>query len=355
MIRDRESRTLSERERSVLRVVVDEYVRLGAPVGSQRVAKIYRESLSSATLRNVMASLEELGYLSQPHTSAGRVPTAAAYRFYVEGLLENRCLSSKESGEIRKRLEAEIDPAELMSKASQILSAYSNNIGIVLSPPISQVCLKHVEFVRLSKRRVLVVLVSHSGLVRHRLIHLGRDFIQAELDQAGRYLVETFAGWSLLEIRRRLVSLVAEEKEAYDQLLKNAVVLGTQALTDEEEETSTESRVFLGGTSSLFERIDAPEFELLHALFRTLEQKTLLVEIINACLKGSADSPAVTIGLQDHIPELGNWALIVSPFNLDSQATGSLGILGPARMEYGHTISLVDYVAKLFGQIVRQG
>jgi heat-inducible transcriptional repressor len=262
-------------------------------------------------------------------------------------------LSPGETEEIKKSLEHESDPGELMNRTSQLLSAHSNSIGIVLSPPISQLVMQHVEFIKLSRYRVLVVLVGKADLVQHRWIQLEEVFSQAELDQAGRYLVENFRGKNLTEIRWELLKLMRKEKALYDRLLKTVTLLGSAAVVNAEEESSEDSQIYLGGTARVIGRLGFAEVDRLVSLLQTFEEKSRLVKIITACLKSQDKSPAVTVGLEDHIPGMGNWSLITSPYSLDNSTVGSLGILGPSRMEYEKAISLVDYVARLFGEILR--
>lgn len=345
--------SLSERSKNVLRALIKEYVRSGRPIGSRLLAKLYEENLSPATLRNVMADLEEAGYLAQPHTSAGRVPTRSGYRLYVETLLGSSEFSVAELDQIRTSLEEETDPSDLMSKTSQLLSLHTNSIGFVLSPPISTVVMKHIEFVRLSNNRVMVILVSEGGLVQHKLIQIRDKLSQSALDQAGRYLIEHFSGMNLTSIRAKLLKQMSREKALYDSLLRNVVLLGCVALAGTDEIAENQQEVYLDGTSRVFHRLDEADFERLFSLLQTLEKKHRLVGIITKCLTEASEGPCVTIGLERHIPGMNNWTLITSLYRIDSQTSGSLGVLGPSRMEYERSISLVDYVAKLFGQILR--
>lgn len=344
---------LSGRSKNVLATLIREFVRVGKPVGSRRLSRIYSENLSPATLRNVMADLEEAGYLMQPHPSAGRIPTRRGYRFYVRSLLRNRSLTSQETGAIREALEEEgTDPEELMNKTSRLLSSYSNSIGIVLSPPMSMAVLRHIEFVKLASERILVILVDSAGLVRHRLIKVDVILSQAELDQASHYLVENFSGRTLLQIRNELAKLMSQERALYSRLLKNVVLLGSAGLISSGDQDDDIAQVYLGGASRIVQRLDTAEIDRLIALLETFEEKDRLIRIITKCIDDSSRSPSVTIGLEDHIPGMRNWALITSPYQYSGyQAGGSLGILGPSRMEYERAISLVDFVAKLFGKI----
>jgi heat-inducible transcriptional repressor len=353
MVQKKVPEQLGERARQVLKTLIREHVRVGRPVGSRRLAKLYHEGLSPATLRNVMADLEDAGYLQQPHTSAGRIPTRRGYRFYVQSLLKARKLPETQIEEINKALEEEADPSLLMNRISQLLSALSDNIGIVLSPPVSRIVLKHIEFVRISDHRILVILVDRAGMVQQRTIELTEKLSQAELNQAGKYLVANFAGMTLIEVRAELMRLMSEEKALYDELLKNAILLGSASLSLAEERKETEPLIFLGGTSRVLRRFDISELGRIVSLFQTLEEKNRLIRIITECLKEDSLSPTVTIGLEDHVPDLRHWALVTSTYSYDENSIGSLGVLGPSRMEYDRTISLVDFVAKRFGEILR--
>ncbi len=352
MARKDSTTQLNERAQDVLKVLIQEFVQDGKPVGSRRLAKNYWEKLSSATIRNVMADLEKVGFLTQPHTSAGRVPTAKGYRFYVDSLSDTRQLTTREVDRIKQSLEQETDPGELMSKTSQVLSTLSNNVGFVLAPPISRAAMKHIKFVRIAKRRILVVLVTSSGLVQHRLIRIDQDLPQGELNQAGRYLVAHFEGRTLLEIRLELLRLMMEEKSLYDRMLQNVTLLGTASLVQYEGEENEEAEVYLGSTASMIRKPELADIKKMTVLFETFEEKSRLVKIVTECLKANSSGPTVRIGLEKHLPGMRDWALISSPYLYDQKSMGSLGILGPSRMEYDKAISLVDYVAKLFGKLL---
>ena len=343
---------LDERPRNILRALIQEHVRTGKPIGSRRLANTCREGVSPATIRNVMADLEEMGFLTQPHMSAGRVPTDKGYRFYVDSLLQARGLSTKEANEIKTSLEKEADPGQLMNKTSRLLSALSHNVGFVLAPPLSLAVMKRIEFVKISDQRILVILVTAAGIVQHRLIYLKERLTQADLDEASRYLVAQFEGRDLNQIRDELLHLMSEEKSLYDRMLRNVVLLGSAGLMKEKVDSSSESRVYLGGTTQIMLKPELADVNRMIALFQTFEEKSWLVKIITECLKEDQLGPTVKIGLEKHIPDMRDWALISSPYLYNQQVMGGLGILGPSRMEYEKAISLVDYVAKLFGKIL---
>jgi heat-inducible transcriptional repressor len=351
MLGKQKSADLNDRSRSLLRALIKEHVRTGKPVGSRRLAKIDKQGLSAATIRNVMADLEELGFVTHPHTSAGRVPTDKGYRFYVDSMLHARSLTDREEERIKQSLENETEPAEFMNKASQILSTVSNNLGFVVTPPLSQSVMKHVEFVRISRGRILFILVTQSAQVQHRMIQLSEDMTQADLDQAARYLVEHFEGSSLRQIRDELLKLMSEEKALYDRMLKNVLVLGSAGILQRPDEDEEDSEVYLAGTSEIIKKPELLHISHMVVLFQTFEEKSRLVRIITECLKSEGSGTIVTIGLDKHLPGMRDWALVSSAYPYH-QGTGILGILGPSRMEYEKAIGLVDYMAKLFGKIL---
>ncbi len=344
---------LDERAASLLKALIREFVQTSRPVGSRRLAKIHHEDLSSATIRNVMADLEEMGFVTQPHTSAGRVPTVKGYRFYVDTLTENhQALSDEDIDRIRSGLGSEADPDALMNKTSQLLSSLSNNVGFVLAPPMSLTVMKHLEFVKIAVRRVLVILVSQTGLVQHRLIRVEEELKQSELDQASRYLVRNFEGKTLGEVRDELIKLMSEEKALYDRMLQNVILLGSASLMREGEAGESDAEVYLGGTAKIISQPELADVNRMMTLFQTFEEKSRLVKILTECVRSDQNRPTVTIGLEKHIPGMRDLALISSPYSYAGGGAGTLGILGPSRMEYEKAICLVDYVAKLFGQVL---
>ncbi|HSR69161.1 MAG TPA: heat-inducible transcriptional repressor HrcA [Acidobacteriota bacterium] len=356
MSAQQEVEELSERQRNLLKAVIREYVETGKPVGSRRLTKLDPEGMSAATIRNAMADLEDLGFVTQPHTSAGRVPTAEGYRFYVDSLIEAGPLSRRDLEKIKESLAQESDPGELMDKTSKILSSFSNNLGFVLAPPISSIVIKRIEFIKIAHRRVVVLLVSKSGLVQHRTIQTGEDWEQTELDQAGRYLATHFSGKTLTETRAELLAMMSEEKALYDRMLKNVILLGSAGLMAHEEDDPSEGEVYFGGMSGIMEKPEMADVNRMISLFEAFEEKSRLVQIISQCLRREDPSgPAVTIGLDDSLPaELRDWTIISSPYRSESRIMGGLGVIGPSRMEYEKAISLVDYVAKLVGKLISQ-
>ncbi len=344
---------VSERIREILHWVIATFIVTGKPVGSRTIARHSREQLSAATVRNIMADLEDMGYLHQPHPSAGRVPTDKAYRFYVDYLLKRKDLSASDRDIIDRDLRLDDNAEHLMARTSQVLSRISKNVGIVVSPPISRVALKHIHFTKLTDNRVLIILVSRSGIVQNRIIHHDEDTSQTELDQAARYIVEHFKDRTLIEIRNQIRKMIRKEQALYDKFMRRVILLSTKAFADSDSELDAE--IYLDGTSNL---IKAPEFSDINKmklLFETIEQKSRLAALISQCIESDTQEVRITIGAENALPGIEDCTLITSRYVVDDKTHGSLGILGPTRMEYDRAISLVDYVARLFGRVLETG
>ena len=343
----------NERNREILHWVIATFIMTGKPVGSRRIARHSREQLSAATVRNIMATLEEMGYLHQPHASAGRVPTDKAYRFYVDYLLKRRDISPRDRDMIDRDLRLDDGAEHLMARASQVLSRVSKNMGIVISPPISRVALKHLQFVRLADNRVLVILVSRAGIVQNRVIHYQEEISQTELDQAARYIVENFKDKTLFEIRNQILRMIRKEQALYDKFMQQIIALSTQAFSVTEIQMDAE--IFLDGASNLIKTPEFSDINKMKLLFETIEQKSRLAALISRCIEGDTQEVRITIGAENALQGIEDCTLITSPYAVDEKTHGSLGILGPTRMEYARAISLVDYVARLFGRVLETG
>lgn len=343
----------SERNREILHWVVATFILTGKPVGSRKIARHSREQLSAATVRNIMADLEEMGYLHQPHASAGRVPTDKAYRFYVDYLLKRRGLSQRDRSLIERDLrvdDTDDTPEQLMARASQVLSRVSKNVGIVVSPSISRVSLEHIHFIKLADNRILVILVARSGIVQNRIIHYSEKTTQTELDQAARYIVENFKDRTLHEIRSLILGMIQKEQALYDTFMQQVITLSARAFSD--SESQLDSEVYLDGASNLIKTPEFSDINRMKLLFETIEQKSRLAALISRCIEGDTQEVRIAIGAENALPGIEDCSLIASRYVVDEKTHGSLGILGPTRMEYARAISLVDYVARLFGRVL---
>ena len=342
-----QEKPIDARAEEILKKVIVNYILTGEPVGSRTIAKLSREGLSPASIRNVMADLEEMGFLAQPHTSAGRVPTDKGYRYYVDGLLDPFRLAPRDRALIDESLSRVASEfGEAIEIIPKLLSRLSSQVGCVITPPIRDAVLKHIEFVRLHERRVLCVFVDRSGVVSHRIIEVGEEYAQADLDRAGRYFVEEFAGLVLGEIRSRLVALMAQEKAAFDVLLRNAINLGTLYLNAEQDER----RLVLEGTANIMKHPEFADMDTMRRLFETFEEKHHLVKLLDRCL--DASGVRVVIGSETDDPALGSLALVASPYQADQHSAGIVGLLGPTRMEYERAVALVDYISRLLSSLL---
>ena len=339
---------LDDRRREVLRALIELHVDTGEPVGSENLSRALRRALSPATLRNIMADLEALGYLDHPHTSAGRVPTDEGYRVYVDSLTGPRPLAPGEAERIASELRStEASAEQTMERASHLLSRLSRHVGFVLAPDIARTSFRHVDLVQLGHPRVLVVMVSATGLVTHKVIEVEERLSPSELQACANYLNVHFAGMNLAEIRARLLELMKEEKALYDSLLQNVVALGERAFAPSESEAG----VYLDGTANMISQPGFDDLERMRALFRTFEEKSRLVRILNACIAG--DGIRVLIGHENPDPGLRDLSLVTASCRVEGEPSFGLGVLGSTRMEYAHVVSLVDHVARAVSDVLR--
>jgi heat-inducible transcriptional repressor len=339
---------LSPRAREILQWAISTFVSTGKPVGSRKLARKSRENLSAATVRNIMADLEEMGYLKQPHRSAGRVPTDKAYRLYVDSMVERRELPLRDRQVVDRGMQGDETAGDLMARTSQILSQVSRNVGIVISPPISQVALQNIQFIKLTDKRILVIVVSRSGIVQNRVIHMEEEYPASELEQAARYLTEHFLDKTLLEIIAVVHQMLGADRDLYDSFVQRAIRLSTQAFA--EALVDFRAEVYLDGTSNLTRAPEFSDIKRMRALLETMEQRSRLAGLLNRCVKEDTEEVRITIGAENALSGIEDCTLITSRYIVDEKTQGSLGILGPTRMEYGRAISLVEYVARLVGK-----
>ena len=348
------------RGQTILSAIINEHFVTGEPVGSKTVAEKFANAsgLSSATIRSVMGELEDLGLLEQPHTSAGRVPTDRGYRFFVDNLLGVLSISNDDLHRIGGEFGLNANdlssaPDRLMERTSQLLSALSNNVGIVVSPSLASDRLQHIEFVNLSDNRILVVLVSKPNIVHNRIIRLNVTFSKEELERTANYLNAEFAGKSLSEIRADIIKLMHEEKALFDKLLQTAVILCSQSIENEEDNLG---EVFVDGTSNILKKSDFADLERLRELLSTIGEKSRLIEILNECIARDHSTQGgvqVVIGSENRTPSFQNCTLISAPYRIgNSSAIGTLSVLGPTRIEYARMISIVSYVARVLEKMM---
>jgi heat-inducible transcriptional repressor len=338
---------IGEREREILTAIVETFIATGDPVGSRTLARSNREGLSPATIRNVMADLADAGYLEQPHTSAGRVPSSEAYRYYVDQLTGNASLSQEDQGIIQDSLRGVSDVQEFMERTSHVLSLISHNVGITVAVGGPKNALEHVYFSRLGDQKVLAVLVTRSGLVRDRVLRL--DLPQADLDEAARFINENFRGWTMEAMRAELARRLEQERSEYDRLMKSVEQLYLQGALAADESAQV---VFVEGTSNLV--TGEQDRQRLQALLQTLEEKQKIVELLGAYLDAKQEAVRVVIGLDEALPSMRNLVLIGAPARVGDDVMGSLAVIGPTRIDYQHTMTAVSYIARLFDKILNE-
>lgn len=338
------------RRRAVLATIIQEHLFSGEPVGSHAVADQFAHAAgwSSATIRNVMAELDEFGLLEQPHTSAGRIPTDRGYRYYVDNVISDTPLSRSDLKAIEQIAgvgEVTVRPDRLMERASHVLSELSRNVGIVVWPSIAENRLQHVSFINLPDNRILVALVSTSNIVQDKVIRMDEHFSQEDLDAIARYLNTEFYGKSLRSIRRDILARMKEEKALYDRLLCNAILLCERSLDDEDSATG---EVFIEGAFNILTQPEFTNRERLRELLQTLEEKKRLVKILNECLDGdrAQHEVRVVIGDENVAPSMKRCAVITASYQLNGEVSGTVGVVGPTRIEYGRTMAVVDYLAR---------
>jgi heat-inducible transcriptional repressor len=341
---------LTTRQREILTSIVEQYIATGEPVSSGAIARL--ESLasgpaSSATIRNEMAELADQGLLEQPHTSAGRVPSALAFRLYVEQLnaAQNRRLPGPSAAELHSRIDtslAGIAGAEaLLERTSHVLAVLSSGVGLAMSTASSHDTLEHVHFSRLTERRVLAVVVTRSGMVRDRVLALDRDLATLELETAARFLNENFRGWSMERIRAELARLIETERSTYQQMMEAAQQLWNQTVGA----AAGEQAVFVDGVANL---LGLPEDRArLREMLTALEAKERLIELLNAYVDARQESVRVVFDLEQHAPEMAGLVLIAAPARVAGENLGSIGVIGPKRMNYPSNMSAVAYIAQM--------
>jgi heat-inducible transcriptional repressor len=338
---------LTERDRKILQAIITDYIQTAQPVGSRIVSKKYKMELSPATIRNVMVDLEEMGFLTQPHSSAGRVPTDKAYRFYVDTILNMRRLNPEEKDHIEKGLLLQEDPDinEVMKRASHLLSLLSKQMAVVLAPRFGSKIFRHIEFIKLRDRRILVIIVSQTGEVQNKLIEADEEMTQDELDKHSRYLTEIMGGLSLAQAKLRIVEEMKKEKVLFDKLMYGALQLSQKALEDEGE-----GDLFIEGKANIMQSPEFADMEKMRVLLQAFEEKTKIVKLLDKAL--SAHGIQIFIGAENDLNEMVNCSIVAAPYSRDKYTLGTLGIIGPTRMDYSSIIPIVDYTARLVGKIL---
>jgi heat-inducible transcriptional repressor len=337
---------LNERSQHLLKLLVEHYIRDGQPVGSRTLSRDLGMNLSAATIRNVMADLEELGFVTSPHTSAGRIPTDKGYRFFVDTLLKFQPLEDEKIAAIQTRFgEFSADHKALVAAASQMLSSVTRLAGVVTLPRQSHSALSQIEFVPLSDNRVLAIMVVNGREVQNRIVQLDRHYSADELRRASNYLNQEFGGKELSAVREHLLAQLKETRESLNQVMLDAIhlaqhVVGIPPITGRME-------YVMAGETNLMNFAELSNVEKLRRLFEAFTQQRDILHLLDQSLR--AEGVQIFIGQESGYTILDNCSVVTAPYTLDNEVVGVLGVIGPTRMAYERVIPIVDITAKLLG------
>jgi heat-inducible transcriptional repressor len=335
------------RAKKILHAVVSEYLATGEAVGSQTVTRRYGLEVSAATVRNVMGDLEELGLLRHAHTSGGRIPTDRGLRYYVDTLLRVRSLSTGEKDEIRERIGAvRTDLPEMMQRTSRLLRELSHLTVVVQAPRPDSDVVEHIEFVRLREGQLLAVIASSSGQIQNKLVPSDLSLPASELDRINNYLNSLVSGLTLDQMRARLAAEIESERAAHDQLTARALQLATAAVPA--DGASSIPEVLVDGQSNLLS--GQTDLERAKMMLRTLEEKDLLVRLLDRTL--GAPGICVFIGAEANLADLTDISVVAAPYGSDGKPLGTIGVIGPSRMNYSRVIPLVDFTSEMIGEVL---
>jgi heat-inducible transcriptional repressor len=332
-------RMLDKRAQLLLKTLVERYIAEGQPVGSRTLSRHPGLDLSPATIRNVMSDLEELGFISSPHTSAGRVPTPAGYRFFIDTLLVVKQIDAGTLHQLEDHL-APDNPQRAVQSASLLLSQLTQFAGVVMTPRRRALAFRHIEFLRLSEKRVLLIIVTQDGDVQNRGLFTERDYSPAELVSAANYLNQNYGGQSFEDVRHRLQQELHELKQDMMQLMSAALDAGNRAMSE-----SSEPYVLSGERNLLTVRDLSQDMGRLRQLFELFEHKTTLLQILDLSLRGQGVQ--VFIGGESGVTAPDDVAVVSAPYKVDGEVVGTVGVIGPSRMAYDRVVPVVDVTAKL--------
>lgn len=339
--------TVNVRAQHVLKILVERYIQDGSPIGSKTLAGEYSLGLSPATIRNILADLEDHGYLTSPHTSSGRVPTELGYRFFVNSLLTVKPLDYSEVQNVKAQLDPDLTMPSLLQSASCLLSQLTQMAGVVTLPRLNKIELRQVEFLALSTNRVLVIIVLNNREVQNRIIYTDRIYTQNELVHAANYINAHYAGKDLITIRTELLTAIRRERDTMASLLQTAIDIGNKTFVQED----VNKDYILAGQNHLLN--GQADLERVRALFDALTQKQEILNLLDHAI--DAEGIQIFIGKEAGFEVLDDCSIVTSSYSIGDQLIGSLGVIGPTRMPYDRVISAVDITAKLLSAALNQG
>jgi len=336
------------RAQHFLKALIERYIRDGQPVGSRTLSKDTGLELSAATVRNVMADLEEMGLVSSPHTSAGRVPTDSGYRLFIDSLLTVKQPAAQEVSAMRRQLDGFGDASTLLANTSRLLSGVTHLAGIVMTPRHEHSVFRRIEFLPLPGNRVLAILVTSEGEVHNRIVNPERDYSLVQLERAANHLNDLFTGRSLHEVRRRLVADMKATRRHMDQVMQQAMEMA-QGVVEAAEGTED---CLIAGQTNLMEWDELADVDRLKQLFDAFTEKSQILHLLDRCI--AAEGVQIFVGEESGYQSLDNCSLVTAPYSIDDQVIGVLGVIGPTRMNYPRVIPLVDMTARLLTAALKQ-
>jgi heat-inducible transcriptional repressor len=341
----------NDRGQHLLKVLIQRYIRDGQPVGSRTLSRDSGLDLSPATIRNVMSDLEHMGLVAAPHTSAGRVPTPQGYRMFVDTLVRYRQPGNTDVERIRMKLRGQFDsPASLIGTVSSMLSDFTHMAGVVSVPRAPRVSLRQIEFLPLSEKRVLVILVVNDTEVQNRILHTDRDYTADELLQAQNFINQHYAGADLHTVRERLVDDLDRTRDSMNQAMRDIITMAQDAM---DEAGHTDEEYILAGETNLMEFAELSDVEKLRQLFDAFSHKRLILDLLDRSI--NANGVRIFIGEESGYRILDNCSVVTAPYHVDEDTIGVLGVIGPTRMAYDRVVPIVDVTARLLESALSHG
>ena len=338
---------LDARTQHLFRVLVENYISEGQPIGSRTLARVSELDVSPATVRNIMSDLEVLGYLHSPHTSAGRVPTAQGYRLFVDTLVEVKPLNSTVVSGLKSRLvDTSVPQKAVVETASSLLSSLTHMAGVVTMPKQDKAAFRQIEFLNLSDKRILAILVVDQKEVHNRIIHLDREYSSSELREAANYLNDMLAGRSLHEVRKLLLSELDSVRKDMNDLMRTAIVLGEKIFA--QNGGDSENNYIVDGQTNLMEFEELSNVDKLRGLFDAFSQKKEILHLLDRCI--CADGVQIFIGSESGYEVFDDCSVVSAPYKINQDVKGVLAVVGPTRMAYDRVIPIVDVTAKLLSE-----
>lgn len=338
----------NERAQYLLKVLIKRFIRDGQPVGSKTLSRDSGLDLSPATIRNIMSDLEELGFVSSPHTSAGKVPTARGYRLFVDTLVRYKKPNEAELKNLQSQFERQFDDSdELFSTVSGLLSKITSMAGVVTLPRVHQATLRQIEFLPLSENRVLTILVLNDREVQNRILHIDRNFTAAELRKASNFINDNYAGIDLMQIRTRLISDLESTRDSMNRAMHDIIAVAQAAM----QEPAPKNEFLLAGETNLMDFAELSDLDTLRRLFEAFSRKRFILDLLDRSI--NAKGVQVFIGNESGIQILDNCSVVSAPYNIDDDTVGVLGVIGPTRMAYDRVVPIVDVTARLLGSALK--